>query len=58
VVDAGHTVCGGRALIKDEFALSVAAAQRLPEGIMVIPHFQHLIVHLWEVKALVLGKFL
>ena len=58
MVDAGHPVGRGGTLIEDEFAPAIATAQRLPEGIMIIPHLQHLVVNFWEVKALILGKFL
>jgi hypothetical protein len=41
MVDSGHPVGRGGTLEEDEFALAVATAQRLPESIMLVPHFEH-----------------
>ena len=58
MVDSGHPVGRGGTLEEDEFALAVATAQRLPESIMLVPHFEHRVAHFREVKPLIFGKFL
>jgi hypothetical protein len=58
MVDAWVTVSRGRSLKEDKLWTALTFFNGAPEHILLTPHLKDVVVHLRQIQAIMLGKFL